>query len=290
MRTSRAKEGEEHRLVCKVSGSPQPTVEWLKNNKPVIMDSRIKTSFDGKNAALLFEDISLDDEGNYKCVIKNDLGSASSNADMFVDRKSTEPEIIDGMNDAMAYEASEGRFDIHLKGIPKPKIEWYHGVNKITDRKKYYMIQDDDGLNSLVITNVRFDDAGIYKCVASNEAGKVSARASLEVKPRRFAPEFEEPDSAKTISTHENNEVHISFRVKGNPKPEIVWFKDKAAVRSNRNIELRQSGDTYYFILHKASPDDDGRYKCEATNELGSSNRRFNIEVKCKCHVKLFNL
>lgn len=265
-----------------MSGSPTPSIEWFKNNKPIIADDRVKPTFDGRSATLLFRKASVNDEGNYKCIIKNDLGSASSNADLFVDRKSSKPEIVNDMQNVQSFEGNEARFDIRLKGIPKPKVEWYYGANKITDRKKYYMIEDEDGLNSLVVTNVKFDDVGLYKCVASNEAGKVSGRASLDVKPRRYAPEFEEEDTVKSISANESKEVNMSFRVKGNPIPEIVWYKDNRVVQSDRKIELRHSGDTYYFILHKASPEDDGRYKCEATNELGSNNRRFTVEVKCK--------
>lgn len=284
LKTSRAREGEDHRLTCKISGSPLPTVEWFRNNKPINTGDRMKPSVDGRNAVLHIKDISLDDEGNYKCVVKNDLGSASSNADMLVDRKSSKPEIVEEMKDVGTFEGNEAKFNIKLAGFPKPKIEWYYGANKVTDRKKYYVIQDDDGLNTLVITDVKFDDAGMYKCVASNEAGKISARATLDVKPRIFAPEFEEDDIVKSITPNENQEVNVSFRVKGNPKPEIVWYKDNKVVQSNRKLELRQSGESCYLILHRASPDDDGKYKCEAINELGSSNRRLAIEVKCKYH------
>lgn len=55
---------------------------------------------------------------------------------------------------------------------------------KILENNDYYQIireHSDKGFYELVIPNVKAEDAGIYKCVASNKFGEASSEASVTV-------------------------------------------------------------------------------------------------------------
>jgi len=124
-----AKEGEKYKLVCKVSGEPKPTVTWFKDGKEVPLDSRVTSKFDREVGELSFKDMSLDDTGRYKCVVKNDFGSVESSADVVVEKKSRKPEVIEKMKDVDLTEGGDARFEVKLSGYPAPAVLWYRGRN-----------------------------------------------------------------------------------------------------------------------------------------------------------------
>ena len=86
--------GEETLMVCKVSGNPEPKIEWLKDGKPLIGYFRIKTEYDGTLSTLNIEKSSLDDTGEYKCVASNEFGSVQSVCDLVVKEKQEKPVIV----------------------------------------------------------------------------------------------------------------------------------------------------------------------------------------------------
>lgn len=66
-------------------------------------------------------------------------------------------------------------------GRPPPKIHWYKDDEVVrTDTGDRISIASN---GTLSIKNLRASDAGIYRCVASSEAGNTSWTASLSVNP-----------------------------------------------------------------------------------------------------------
>ncbi|CAL4081904.1 unnamed protein product, partial [Meganyctiphanes norvegica] len=59
-------EGTDSKIVCTVTANPQPTVDWLKDLKPIRLDDRHIIQQDG----VLIKEITQDDEGIYRCRAK----------------------------------------------------------------------------------------------------------------------------------------------------------------------------------------------------------------------------
>ena len=69
-------------------------------------------------------------------------------------------------------------------GIPTPNITWYRNavdVSKITHHTRYSI---EEG-GTLVIKKLTMDDAGLFQCVATNEAGSDFLVTWLKVKGRK---------------------------------------------------------------------------------------------------------
>jgi hypothetical protein len=271
-------EGDNAVLECKVSGTPAPTIEWFKDAVRVKESRRIKSEISNDVAKLTIKSTQANDQGEYKCVVRNDFGSTSSKSKLTV-KVPIKPDFTLKLKPTEAVEGGETRFEIRLKGAPKPEVEWYKGTTKIVDEGRYQFEETDDGKYTLIIVDLNRDDSGTYKCTATNEVGKTTTRADLTVKERQFAPEIE-GDQEGPIIVNEGDEVNIKVVIKGKPKPEVKWYKDGKPLRDTTRMDIRSRGDTYYIVIISAKLDDTGTYKCEATSKLGKASRTFDVRVQ----------
>ena len=77
-----------------------------------------------------------------------------------------------------------------MGSVPKSSVRWYREGNEVLNNslsnrglQKFLIFENGsfEGQSTLVLTNVKTDDSGQYKCVASNPAGKVEANFTLQV-------------------------------------------------------------------------------------------------------------
>lgn len=66
--------GEPLQLKCKFSGIPRPEIHWYRDNRELTPNKQI--SLRDNNTVLDIRYITIEDEGKYKCVVSNRLGSA----------------------------------------------------------------------------------------------------------------------------------------------------------------------------------------------------------------------
>ena len=72
-------EGTTVRLRCKVTGSPHPTISWIKEDKPLPQENKRISIRNNTNAsALKIKNVKLADQGNYTCIAENALGKANA--------------------------------------------------------------------------------------------------------------------------------------------------------------------------------------------------------------------
>ncbi|EDO49552.1 predicted protein, partial [Nematostella vectensis] len=167
-------EGEETKFVVNVSGEPIPTVEWFKDDTPIKHEDRFRTYFDGRVCMLVFRKTGLDDQGIYKCVLRNDVGTVSSSANLIVSKKSASPQVVPKIKFVDSFECSEARLEAHVAGVPRPTVEWFLGSAKLCDGERYRLEQTDN-LYTLVISNLHMEDTGPYKIIATNEHGSTGS-------------------------------------------------------------------------------------------------------------------
>uniref|UniRef100_K7FGE5 Hemicentin 2 n=1 Tax=Pelodiscus sinensis TaxID=13735 RepID=K7FGE5_PELSI len=65
--------GEEVMLHCQATGEPAPTVEWIRETKPLQENHRVQVL---ANATLLISAVEGTDAGRYECVARNPMGSS----------------------------------------------------------------------------------------------------------------------------------------------------------------------------------------------------------------------
>lgn len=85
LKSQEVMEGSPAKLDVRISGEPEPEVEWFKDEQPVEEGGNFRIEFDDTDGCSLIINSSwVEDEGQYKCVASNDLGKAISEAELLV--------------------------------------------------------------------------------------------------------------------------------------------------------------------------------------------------------------
>lgn len=282
-------QGSPAKLQCRVTGVPEPTIEWFVDDEPVKEEKRIKIRFDGELCTLKFLSTELEDEGSYKCVAKNEFGSASCVSELLVNEPKMKPEFVEKMKPANVAEGEAARFDVQVDGNPLPMVEWFRGKDKLEDEGRYVMDDaEEEGRHTLIIEDAVPEDAGTYKCVASNEEGQATTKAALAVKEKMIVPEFIDDQQEASINVASGDDVGLSVCVTGKPLPSVEWYKDDQKMRKTSKLKINQKDDKVSLIILNATPDDSGTYKCVASSKAGTANCSFDVNVAGKLNPKHF--
>ena len=273
-------QGSPAKLQCKVTGVPEPSIEWFRDSEPVKEDNRIKIRFDGELSTLKILSTELEDEGTYKCVAKNDLGSVSCASELLINEPNKKPEFIEKMKPVNVTEGEPARFDVTVEGNPLPVVDWFKGKDKLDDEGRYVMMDNEEaGIFTLIIEDTVPKDAGTYKCVAANEEGQSSSKAALAVKEKMIAPEFTDQEESAPINVTDGDEVCLSVGIKGKPLPSVEWYKDDKKLRKTSRLKIDEKGDKFSLVILDVTADDSGTYKCEASSKAGTIVRTFDVNV-----------
>lgn len=86
MQTAEVVEGSAARFDVTVTGSPVPKVRWLKDDKLLEENRKIRFDEDDNGVFSLFvNDVVVDDEGVYKCEATNVKGEVTCSAELIVE-------------------------------------------------------------------------------------------------------------------------------------------------------------------------------------------------------------
>ena len=70
-----------------VSGQPKPEITWYKDNSQVEVGEEFQITVEDNVSSLTIPDVYPEDAGEYKVVAKNDVGTITSTAVLFVESK-----------------------------------------------------------------------------------------------------------------------------------------------------------------------------------------------------------
>ena len=189
-------EGDSARLECRLGGGPADEVMWFKDDEPLQEDERITFENEGNLHALNIDAVEPDDEAEYKCQVTNPKGTESSVTELIVEEAMCLPVFKQGLLPVEANEGDAVRFDICVAGNPEPVVEWFKDGAQLEDKGDIVIIDDVDDQNKelfcLLLENCKVSDAGEYRAVAMNEAGKSESACQVVVTRKAVPPEFAE--------------------------------------------------------------------------------------------------
>lgn len=271
------------KLDCKLNATPKPNIEWTKNGRPVNESRRVRTEFDGQLSSLVISDLRPEDSGEYQCIAKNKIGTASCRTNLVVSEAMSEPGFKKTMKDLEVVERDEAVFEVAVTAKPEPEVEWYLRKMRIKSEGKYTIDEDSERQRySLTIADCLREDSGQYRCVVKNSAGEITCSAELKVSDRVLAPTFVQGSEEQLFEVWEGAPVKLVVQAKGKPTPQVEWFKESRLARRVKRVELQTEGDKSILLIPKAVPEDSGNYRVEATNSAGTAVKPFTVKVNGK--------
>jgi probable HAF family extracellular repeat protein len=157
--------GDEAILTVTAVGSPTLLFQWVKDG----------TELSGQtNSTLILSDLTTDDTGNYKVIVSNSVGSATSQAATLTIRTFAPSISVQPVPSQIVPEGATVTISVQASAAPPPSYQWQsNGTNLLGETQ-----------SSLVLNDVTFGDAGNYKVIVSNPFGsETSQAAAIQVRP-----------------------------------------------------------------------------------------------------------
>uniref|UniRef100_A0A8C5X6K5 Hemicentin-1 n=1 Tax=Malurus cyaneus samueli TaxID=2593467 RepID=A0A8C5X6K5_9PASS len=244
--------GEQLRLTCRATGIPVPKITWTFNN------NIIPAQYDDVNghSELLIERVSKEDSGTYVCSAQNTVGSIKAVGFVYV----KEPPVFKGDYHSSRIEPLGGNamLNCEVRGDPPPTIQWSKkGVGVQISNRIRQLVN-----GSLAIYGTVNEDAGDYKCVATNDAGTVERSLTLTLQ----SPPAITVEPVGMVLEAGATAV-LDCQARGEPPPAISWSRQGQPVLGNDRVTLLANGSLRIAALRR---EDTAEYECVARNLLGS--------------------
>ncbi|KAK2917728.1 hypothetical protein Q8A73_004474 [Channa argus] len=249
-------------LDCQAHGHPPVTIKWLKNGHHLAESQHMQSL---PNGSLYIPKTTYtkeeSDEGFYQCLSQNKYGAILSQRSRLTIASISE--FVFHPVPMVVTEGSVARFSCAVTSIPPATITWEFNQRTLpllTDRITVL----SSGI--LQIYNVQLEDAGKYRCVATNIGSRLKSReAALRVnqdlgpKPRQRPKIIAEPQNV-TVSLHQT--VVLECVATGNPWPIISWSRADSKPIDVYNAKVLGNGN---LVITDVSSKHSGIYLCRAT-------------------------
>ncbi|KAI1890658.1 hypothetical protein AGOR_G00155920 [Albula goreensis] len=247
---------ENGQLVCRASGNPKPSIQWLVNGEP-IESAAPNPSRQVIGDTIIFRSVQMGNSEVYQCNASNEHGYLLANA--FVSILDMAPRMLGPKNQLIKVMENNRTFlDCPFFGSPLPLLRWFkNGQGSGLDGGQYRVYIN----GTLEIKRVRQEDQGTYTCVANNIMGNAENQVHLEVKePTQIvrAPEHQ--------SVNRGSVARFDCRVNHDPTLPITvtWLKNDKPLY----IGWRMKTDEDSLTINNVNEGDEGTYMCNVKTEL----------------------
>ncbi|KAI1702784.1 immunoglobulin domain-containing protein [Ditylenchus destructor] len=287
------------KLFCHVIAVPAAGVTWYKDGLPLRNTEKIHIDNDVENGdcRLVIDGVGDEDKGAYRCVATNKLGSTNTACQVNVKSKKeevkkegAEPFFTKGLVDQWIDRGETLSFHCEVTGDPAPEIKWYRNGMLLKPSNRVTIENLPNGECSLVIKDCTMNDEGAYRCEAENPLGKAKTQATAHVEMNLSQVEKKKVETGEPprfiipledMTVLVGSTIDLECKVTGVPMPALKWSKDGGPLFEDFRFEWENnpSAGTYQLRIRDATVNDEGTYRCVATNESGSATSKSFVRI-----------
>ncbi|XP_067302205.1 basement membrane-specific heparan sulfate proteoglycan core protein isoform X7 [Pseudorasbora parva] len=253
-------EGSTATLHCDAHGFPKPTITWSKERSSLPWRHKIVDN------SLVLPNVGRQDSGQYVCNATNHMGTSEVTIMLEVDT----PPYATSLPDDVSVRVGEViRLQCLAHGTPPLRYEWAKVNGSLPPTAQ---LQGGD----LQINLAKENDAGTYKCVASNKVGKSEALAKVSVRSPlsvKVSPQVE----VKALGSA----VEFTCAAKGGSQIEIEWLKEGGVLPPNHHIK------DGVLRIENLEQSNEGIYTCRATSLFGQAQDSAKLTIQALPKVKI---
>ncbi|XP_050838440.1 basement membrane-specific heparan sulfate proteoglycan core protein isoform X8 [Serinus canaria] len=246
--------GQPAEFRCVVTGSPQPTLEWLGALPPQAVV---------QGGTLRFAAVEPADAGHYECRARSSAGQHTARAFLHVQGAGT-PQVQVSPERTEVQEGSTVRLYCRVSGTPTATITWEKQGGTLPPQSR----AEHGDIATLVIPAVTAADGGIYLCVGTSAAGTAHAAIEVAVVPG-VAPPVRIESSSPSVT--EGQTLDLDCVVAGPSSATVTWYKRGGSLPPGHQV----SGSRLRVPHITAA--DSGEYVCRAS--LGTAAREASVIV-----------
>ncbi|XP_070624675.1 hemicentin-1 isoform X2 [Bos indicus] len=255
-------------LDCQVTGSPLPTIMWLKDGQLIDERDGFRILLNGHK--LVIAQAQVSDTGLYRCVATNTAGDHRKEFEVTVH---VPPTIkSSGLSERAVLKYKPITLQCVANGIPNPSITWLKDGQPVNTAQGNLKIQSSGRL--LQIAKALMEDAGRYTCVATNAAGETQQHIQLHV---HEPPSLDDAGKMLNETVVVNSPVQLECKAAGTPSPAITWYKDNRPLSDSSSVTFLNRGQI--INIESAQITDAGIYKCVAINSAGATELFYSLQV-----------
>ncbi|CAL4090996.1 unnamed protein product, partial [Meganyctiphanes norvegica] len=267
-KTVTGKEGNTVDLVCRVGGDPPPEVFW-RRLAPAGELPLGRMALEEQSQVLRIHHIAPEDTGVYACSAENPVGYITANITLNVH---SHPLLHLKPSNARVGVGGTASFECAGSGLPQPTMYWtQEGSGHLIGRGKTSLEGSRisvDGLHTLTIKNVSYQDQGYYLCTAVGVAGAALARVYLEVQDLQDMPPpiiaLGAPNQTLPLGT----EGEMPCEPRGTPEPDVRWVRTGNTLTTGGRVTITPLGTLRITDLELTDTD---VYSCIARSETGET-------------------
>ena len=156
-------------------GNPAPVVKWKRDGDNLDLTSSSRVRIDNGGNLVIYA-AEKSDAGRYQCSAENVASSRLSRPVRL--RVNEEPAFVTRPPpEKSALAGHDLVIECQVDGDPHPNVRWSKDGGVLESGKRIKVVAG----KGLRLLNVHPTDAGVYVCIAENEAGSVEASTSVTV-------------------------------------------------------------------------------------------------------------